>query len=1448
MHPCAHAFDTIKGLKEPQEPVIAVRSHSPQPTPQAHDVGAPPGLFSLTQDLSVCQHRGSREFLTPDNFGQMPDEEDSVAQSQASAGPVADSAASSQTSTTASKPKRLRALKGVSDLTAMERRAQGDDQGDVDFVLAEEARARLLSTAARRGRTRAAASEGLEPAQSRTTTTTEEGRAASSRINRDLQLNPPPVIAPDPELRRLVILEAVDMMKANTKPQLVERCKELNISGISSLNKPGLVAQIYRKSHPLLAISVDDVRSAVPSKSSTIKVLTGNATGWTELALNGTSRIIEKETATRQLLPNVVPELRRVSVRAVAAVGEVSRLVPNLGVGTALFCAFVDKMSAIVLERSTQGSGHSSHASLDPVNLSQLLGLLFQLNLSSLSVNTKFPVDARLTKDEFLGLFHQVSAFGALPGSKAEQTSGGTWQSYTSLMEQYRPIEDAFAESSSSIVDTLMAQSLDDDLVNFAGRMGGTSTKTIISHEGEGQTIDVVTWVPVSVVQRATVRRGDVMGKYVERLNKDGSVLIVANDRYYVRTNTAAAIATSGSSSIGPLDEKYIGSQPFDLTDAGDVRKGYKPGEAEDVLRKESKGFNLVSFGGVGPHSRVAINKDGVTVTAVVNRSSHSKKPGFSLIVSSSPVRNGLGQIDTAKHALAANRALQRNFTFVRVPGHVPRTQNLNLLSRAAAEDEIANMFRTLFDANGVVVETQAQGEASWFARRRLTITALIGATLLAKLVRIMPGRWRLVSKILRQNAEEAIAESFDDLIGEEDGSSGLPALVPTTSLSHSPEADEALSAEIEIGSQLGPGGDDEDEEKPEGDHTSVTSNVCVYLAETLAKSALSAFTGNVFTAEGHAQESRAQHWITEVHGVEGQVLTTGFLSRANHPHIGVSPDMLLGFRFEGDANLTPMVAEHKSSKYYTPNPIAARSPVFLQCGTPEYYASVPQKFRGQLAMQAAVTGVKHIMYICSAPTAPSASFIICYSQECLDEVLSALTDNDGTGWLRELHLRMRDEVQSDLYITAWLLERLPELQTIYSSALVSWIPLCRAVALMCAKSPHVPIPPTHCFRPQIIDDYDTLKGGTDQMGRYLSEAMRPGASTIHTSVQGKIAFRFYYYGLLNAFKLTGIVQFFKDVLANKSSAETSSILSKLTLAEVRDGAANKTGTFPDFCLAVGQELMSRRIPLGMLRFKMGEVALSTQPPATPVSSGSIEVWGADRNYLRKCLLERANSESRQISDIDFIAGTRFVRDGRTFSPRTPGHVIISSAGLEEIMGRQLQDALQIVSSDAQTTSQQPSAEQEASQEGIGRSRSKKRGLYRPSRLAAWDGPGLVLRLSLLVIHDTDGETSAELRKIKHTCLVCGRQRKGSSIARCVTCGEYLCLEPPAKDQKPCMFAFHNDKSLQATRQQLDMMEPEASAPSTASSSAVAAAGIESDSEEESGGGEGGLDFGTDSP
>ena len=62
------------------------------------------------------------------------------------------------------------------------------------------------------------------------------------------------------------------------------------------------------------------------------------------------------------------------------------------------------------------------------------------------------------------------------------------------------------------------------------------------------------------------------------------------------------------------------------------------------------------------------------------------------------------------------------------------------------------------------------------------------------------------------------------------------------------------------------------------------------------------------------------------------------------------------------------------------------------------------------------------------------------------------------------------------------------------------------------------------------------------------------------------------------------------------------------------------------------------------------------------------------------------------------------------------------------------------------------------------------------------------------------------------------------------------------------MFAFHNDKSLQATRQQLDMMEPEASAPSTASSSAVAAAGIESDSEEESGGGEGGLDFGTDSP
>ena len=163
----------------------------------------------------------------------------------------------------------------------------------------------------------------------------------------------------------------------------------------------------------------------------------------------------------------------------------------------------------------------------------------------------------------------------------------------------------------------------------------------------------------------------------------------------------------------------------------------------------------------------------------------------------------------------------------------------------------------------------------------------------------------------------------------------------------------------------------------------------------------------------------------------------------------------------------------------------------------------------------------------------------------------------------------------------------------------------------------------------------------------------------------------------------------------------------------------------------------------------------------TPVAGGVV-IWGYKVSYLRKYVQRRTGSDA--VKPVDLVTGTGFVLDSRTFSENTPGHVIVASTTLSVIMGRQLADAYAAL---------RPAA---GDPEGSG----DKRGMYRGSRLAVWNGPGKVLRSSILVVHDTVSGTGRTAK----TCLVCGVKRKGKALVWCVTCGEPVCAGA-------CEEAFH---------------------------------------------------------
>jgi len=361
---------------------------------------------------------------------------------------------------------------------------------------------------------------------------------------------------------------------------------------------------------------------------------------------------------------------------------------------------------------------------------------------------------------------------------------------------------------------------------------------------------------------------------------------------------------------------------------------------------------------------------------------------------------------------------------------------------------------------------------------------------------------------------------------------------------------------------------------------------------------------------------------------------------------------------------------------------------------------------------------------------------------------------------LRDLHLAMRNPAKCDKDVLALVDEELSGLDAVYRSAIKSWVPICRAVALRCAEEPHSPFPPTYALRSLVVDEYDMLKGGTDQAGRYIADATRAGASAIRCDVHSKITMRFFYYALLNAYRLSGLLQFFEDRFRGKSDGEVSQLLAGLSLRDIRAGIAGASGTFPDFCLRVGQELWHRRIPLGTLALGAREAAQGPAP-VTPVAGGVV-IWGYKVSYLRKYVQRRTGSDA--VKPVDLVTGTGFVLDSRTFSDNTPGHVIVASTTLSEIMGRQLADAY---------TALRPAA---GDPEGSG----DKRGMYRGSRLAVWNGPGKVLRSSILVVHDTVSGTGRTAK----TCLVCGVKRKGKALVWCVTCGEPVCAGA-------CEEAFH---------------------------------------------------------
>jgi hypothetical protein len=647
---------------------------------------------------------------------------------------------------------------------------------------------------------------------------------------------------------------------------------------------------------------------------------------------------------------------------------------------------------------------------------------------------------------------------------------------------------------------------------------------------------------------------------------------------------------------------------------------------------------------------------------------------------------------------------------------------------------------------------------------RSCTITALTFAGIVAKALKAFPQRWQLVEKAIRKETEALEDVDLAELASDSplSGPGEQPAPLAAESVELVSSQNSLVSTDHAISQLAGVADEDgEDGEEPGrlttsaalpangapssaapipavggGAHAAVASAgpesalpLPHQVALVIAKNAVSTFAGNKYTHEGHVAEDRAQRILPQ----QAQFLacktvyTSGVLCLTAHPFLRCSPDMYVIIKLNDHQDALALV-EHKCSKHFRPSP-SAFNMVSVEFASEEYYRRVPWKFRAQLLFQQAVTQINYTVLMCSSPTGPSSTVLIHYPESVLEQVVSMMTHLDVVGVLPALFEAMLDPVLRDSQVLEHVPADYPALFRIVMSKRLAGK---RALELY-RKSTNKPVPPTYALRHVIIDKYDLLKGGTDLVGKHLSDATRAGSSTMHFAVETKLTLRLFSYLALNTFKLMGAHQMMEEL---RTQHVGSGVLGAKLGAKLYQS---------NLVLGGGTMIVAHPVPA---------------PPqlATP-GHEHFEVWSLFPEGARVRLRLRARERSMQVSaDVDLLPSSRFARATSSMSPRTPGHVVLVSPYWQD-----------------QLAGCRRAYEARVSMDSRGH-----RGPYTATVRAFWLNEGMMLRLNPLIMH----EPCDFAKGSRGNCLVCLHKRK-RVVKACSTCGEALCFPD-------CFNTFHS--------------------------------------------------------
>ena len=1189
-------------------------------------------------------------------------------------------------------------------------------------------------------------------------------------------------------------------------PELKEKCKAKGIS-VTKKNKAELIDALVGDAYPGVDVSAIDLATR-----PTVRVTHqagGSRAGWRLLQPTGQSRLVTLDAYLTAMGPRIGESLERIVRNASALLRETSSLYPNVTTRLGTFLGFTRGLSELVVKQSRAAAGTNTALRFNGVHLLHALGAYFVTNVSSLPLEEKWPSAAPsdFTKEVFLRVLHNVTAYGARPASRDESRTA--WAAPEDAHLPWEEVCKAFQDDVVGfLAGCILRATLDDDLINYAGVMPYSVPKTIIQHEGEGATIDAVVAFEFGFVICALLRKSGG-GELVRRVLAHVDKKIVASltfDRWYTRVTGAEEVAARGVATLGTLQDKLGSQQPFSLTD---FNKSDVATLESHLSAVERTAFDLCSFPGCGPGATGAVNGKGVAVFAVNDRRSRGSKPGvIRLVTTAAGARRDDGSLDPVAGAAWELKMREKLTTWVAIPRAEGRDTAATLAAAARKNDVGATRIAQHINSSGSVMLTETQGDAGWYGYRTTCMTAMAANIAVpaflasaasgahARVTRLVFGASKAPEEIpqdeLVRDAEEQVAARAEvearlreGAARASEGAGATPGVDADVDADEEEvgahavrDADEGETEEIEVEEDVGVASSTgaSSTGASSAGAASSTSVVPPGLAKALETQArvlkqqvLTSFSGNDATVQGHVGETRADKFVLDVPAVS-RLYKGGLVSITTMRYAASSPDQWLLVDTDAvkaaaagqappqrDDGYVPdiVLGEVKYSKHHSHDLIAVTRPIYVKAGTSEYEALVPRKWRIQLLHQLATSDLRYVLLVFVAPAGPSSIILIEYTADDI-AAYRAMLNEPFFMLVFPLWAAPVTETTTDAEFVGRVS---PHAKKVIRSVLYAHGQRALMLERFRLGQSNLMVPAIHAIRNALLQDYQVSKAGVDSVEMIIADAVRPGARTVLLGVESKITLRYFYFAAYNAWRVIGLTTFYEKEIATIADPNARrDALRALSLKEVRARANKCVGTFPSFVHALGADMLRRRIPLGSYSVGALEAApVAFSAAATPAhpSAPDFLPMGAHPKEVRAYVKRRARQQNREVGAVDFLTGTWLALDDGTFSPSTPGSLAVMSPYFEA-RAKQLVEAF----------SSRPPAS-----------------VYRPTRITFWENVGRSLRLGAMLAHPVVSVTTEESSK-SATCSWCGESKRLKERRACALCGEDFCGDA-------CFNAFH---------------------------------------------------------